>query len=93
MPPASPSPAIVDQLGGGDPVVVMSTHGTRDTAANGRLHRIGIGRHNATTPVRVLIAERDIRIIATATGELLRQLELDPTRAYPPTENPRNTRP
>ena len=41
----------------------------------------------------MLITDRNIRIIATATGELLRQLELDPTRAYQPTGKPGNTRP
>ncbi len=59
---------------------------------NGRLYKIGIGREHAATPITMLIADRDIRIIATATGELLRQLELDPNRAYQPTGKPRNPR-
>jgi transposase InsO family protein len=51
---------------------------------NGRLHHIGIGRTHARTHVTMLIADRDIRIIVTATGEVLRHLTLDPTRNYQP---------
>lgn len=40
----------------------------------------------------MLIIDRDIRIIATITGELLRHLQLDPTRTYQPTGKPRNPR-
>ena len=41
----------------------------------------------------MLLADRGIRIIATTTGEVLRQLDLDPTRPFQPTEKPKNTRP
>lgn len=51
---------------------------------NGRLHHIGIGRAHARTPVIMLIADRNIRVIDTTTGELLRHLTLDPTRDYQP---------
>jgi transposase InsO family protein len=56
----------------------------------GRLHHIGIGRTHARTPVILLIADLDVRIINATTGELLRQLTLDPTRNYQPQhkENP-----
>jgi transposase InsO family protein len=53
---------------------------------NGRLHHIGIGRTHAGTTVTVLIAGRDIRVL-TEHGQLIRQLELDPTRDYQP-QNP-----
>jgi hypothetical protein len=49
---------------------------------NGRLHHIGIGRTHARTHVLLLVQDRHIR---AATGELLRELELDPTRDYQPT--------
>jgi transposase InsO family protein len=49
---------------------------------NGRLHHIGIGRAHAGTPVVLLVADLDIRVIDRATGELLRHLTLDPTRDY-----------
>lgn len=55
-----------------------------------RLYKIGIGRQHAGTPITMLIADRDIRIITTNTGELLRHLQLDPTRTYQPTGKPRN---
>lgn len=55
----------------------------------GRLHHIGIGRTHAHTRVLILAQDLDIRIINAATGELLRQLTLDPTRDYQPTGAPK----
>jgi hypothetical protein len=40
------------------------------------------------THIIMLIQDLDIRIIDAATGELLRQLVLDPTRNYQPTGRP-----
>lgn len=51
---------------------------------NSRLHHIGIGRAHKHERVRILIHDRDIRIINPDTGELLRELTLDPTRNYQP---------
>jgi transposase InsO family protein len=51
----------------------------------GRLHHIGIGRTHARTRVLLLVQDLGIRVINIATGELLRELELDPTRDYQPT--------
>jgi hypothetical protein len=51
-----------------------------------RLHHIGLGRQHAGQPVAVLIAGRDIRVLDD-TGQLIRQLVLDPTRDYQP-QNP-----
>ena len=56
--------------------------------AGGRLHHIGIGRTHARTHVLLLIQDLDIRVINAATGELLRELTLDPTRDYQPTGQP-----
>jgi transposase InsO family protein len=55
---------------------------------NGRLHHIGIGRTHARTHVLLLVQDLDIRVINAATGELLRELVLDPTRDYQPTGRP-----
>ena len=55
---------------------------------NSRLHHIGIGRAHKHTPVTLLVADLDIRVIATQTGELLRHLTLDPTRDYQPQHQP-----
>lgn len=52
---------------------------------NGRLHHIGVGRTHARTHVLLLVQDRQIRVIDAATGELLRELELDPSRDYQPT--------
>jgi transposase InsO family protein len=49
-----------------------------------RLHHIGLGRAHKGRPIKLLIADRDIRIIDPNTGELLRQLTLDPSRDYQP---------
>lgn len=62
---------------------------------NGRLHHIGIGRTYAGTYVRLLVHDLDITIIDIATGEILRELTLDPTRDYqatgrPPGPTPKN---
>ena len=55
---------------------------------NSRLHHIGIGRAHKHTPVTLLVADLDIRVIATQTGELLRHLTLDPTRDNQPQNQP-----
>jgi transposase InsO family protein len=60
---------------------------------NGRLHHIGLGRTLARTPVLILVADLDIRVIHAATGELLRHLTLDPANDYQPTGQPPGPRP
>ena len=54
----------------------------------GRLHHIPIGTEHARTPVLKLVDDLHIRIINAATGELLRELTLDPTRDYQPRDQP-----
>ena len=56
--------------------------GTVTLRYKGRLHHIGIGRRWAHTPVLMIVHNLNIRIINPTTGELLRQLTLDPTRDY-----------
>jgi transposase InsO family protein len=60
---------------------------------NGRLHHIGISRTHAGTPIVMLIADLDIRIIHTTTGELLRTLTLNPNTDYQPTGQPPGPKP
>jgi hypothetical protein len=52
----------------------------------GRLYSIGIGigRTHTRTGVIILVQDLQIRIIDAATGELLRDMTLDPTRRYQP---------
>ena len=54
----------------------------------GKLYHIGIGRTHARTHVLLLIQDLHIRVINAATGELLRELTLDPARSYQPTGRP-----
>jgi transposase InsO family protein len=50
----------------------------------GRMHHIGIGRAHKGQRIVLLIADLHIRVINHDTGELLRQLTLDPARGYQP---------
>ena len=50
---------------------------------NSRLHHIGLGRRYAGTPVLVLVHDLHIRVLSTS-GQLLRDLTLDPSRDYQP---------
>jgi transposase InsO family protein len=56
--------------------------------ANGRLHHIGVGRTLTGTDVLLLVQDLHIRVIHAATGELLRDLILDPRKDYQPTGRP-----
>jgi transposase InsO family protein len=58
----------------------------------GKLHHIGVGRQHAGTEVLILTQDLHIRIISKATGELLRELTLDPSRDYQPTGKPAGPR-
>lgn len=65
---------------------------------NGQMHHIGIGAEHARTQVLKLVDGLHVRIINAATGELLRQLTIDPSRNYqplgrPPGPKPRNRTP
>jgi len=50
---------------------------------NSHLHHIGIGRRHAGKDVLVLVRDLHIRVL-TDTGELLRELTLDPAKDYQP---------
>jgi len=56
---------------------------------NGRLHHIGIGRTYEGTCVILLVQDLHIRVVDTITGELLRDLTLNPNRDYQPTGAPK----
>ncbi|GAA3648733.1 IS481 family transposase [Nocardioides ginsengisoli] len=62
--------------------------GTVTLRHNGRLHHIGVGRTYAGTHVRMLVQDLDITIIDAATGEILRELVLDPAKNYQGTGRP-----
>lgn len=46
-----------------------------------RFVHIGVGRAHAGTPIRLYVADLDVKI-ATFDGEILRHLSIDPTRRY-----------
>ena len=54
----------------------------------GQLYSIGIGRTHARTRVIVLVQDLEIRVIDAATGELIRELVLDPSKRYQPIPRP-----
>jgi len=67
---------------------IIGPNGTVTLRHAGRLYHIGVGRTHARTHVLLLVQDLDVRIIDAATGELLRQLTLDPARNYQPTGRP-----
>ena len=46
----------------------------------GRLYSIGIGRTHARTRVILLVQDLHVRAVNAITGELLRELTIDPTK-------------
>jgi transposase InsO family protein len=48
-----------------------------------RLYKIGLGRAFKGRAIKLLIADRNVRVI-DSTGELIRELTLDPSRIYQP---------
>jgi hypothetical protein len=71
----------------------LDTGGCVTLRVHGRLHHIGIGRTHARTPVLLLIQDLHVRVINAATGELLRELTIDPARDYQPTGRPPGPQP
>jgi hypothetical protein len=59
----------------------------------GRLHHIGLGRTHTETHVILLVHDLHIRIVNAITGELLRELTLNPDIDYQPTGAPQRTHP
>jgi transposase InsO family protein len=62
--------------------------GTVTLRHGGKLYHLGIGRAHAGTEILLLAQDLHIRVIAAATGELLRELTLDTSRNYQPTGKP-----
>jgi hypothetical protein len=60
---------------------------------SGRLHHIGTGSEHARTAVLMLIQDLHVRVINAATGELIRELDIDPARDYQPLCRPPGPQP
>lgn len=68
---------------------------TPEAGRNIRIERhvvVGIGHHWAGTHILMLIRDLNIRTITEDTGELIRELTLDPSRDYQPTGRDRYAR-
>jgi hypothetical protein len=61
---------------------VVDADGKLTLRHNGRLHHIGVGRTHARTPILMLINGLHIRIIHATTGEIIRELILNPAVDY-----------
>lgn len=62
---------------------VVDKHGKLSLRYNGQMHHIGIGRAYSGTAIRMLIHEKEIRVITTA-GELLKEFIFDEEINYQP---------
>jgi len=62
----------------------VDTSGVVTLRIAGRLHHIGIGRTHARTHVILLVHDLHVRVVAATTGELLRELDINPERDYQP---------
>jgi len=62
----------------------VDSAGTVTLRHNSKLHHIGLGRAHKGRAVKLLVADRDIRVLDARTGELIRRLTLDPSRDYQP---------
>lgn len=56
----------------------------------GQLRHIGVGRTYARTDVLLLVQDLHVTVLNAATGEILRDLIVDPRRDYQPTGPPKN---
>jgi transposase InsO family protein len=62
----------------------IDSSGTVTLRHNSRLHHIGLGRRLAATPVTLLVDDLHVRVIERSTGELIRELTLDPDHDFQP---------
>ncbi|GAB6987948.1 hypothetical protein [Nocardioides pyridinolyticus] len=77
---------------------VVDSNGKLTLRIHGRLHHIGIGYAHRRTRVLKIVDDLHVRIVDAATGELIRDLLIDPARDYQPLgrtpgPNPRNRKP
>jgi hypothetical protein len=66
----------------------VDASGTVTLRVAGQLRHIGIGRTHARTHVILLVHDLEVRVVNATTGELLRELTIDPDRDYQPTGRP-----
>jgi transposase InsO family protein len=71
----------------------IGSTGTVTLRHGGKLYHIGVGRAQAGTEILLLVQDLHVRIVAAATGGLLRELTLNPNRNYQPTGRPPGPKP
>lgn len=64
------------------------TSGVVTLRYDSQLRHVGLGREHARKRVLVLVADRYVRAVDAETGELLRELIIDPTKDYQPLGRP-----
>jgi hypothetical protein len=84
-----PIPRPNDEIGS----TVITGKGKLTLRVKGKLHHIGTGSEHARTPVLMLIQDLHVRIINAATGDLIRELLIEPTRDYQPLGRPPGPQP
>ena len=62
----------------------VDTAGTVTLRHDSKLHHVGLGRAHKGKPIKLLVADLDVRVLDARTGELIRRLTLDPSRDYQP---------
>jgi transposase InsO family protein len=62
----------------------VSKTGNLTLRVHGKLRHIGIGRTHKGTHVLLLVQDLDVRVVNAITGELLRELTINPARDYQP---------
>ena len=68
---------------------IVSTAGNVTLRIAGQLRHIGLGRTYARTRVILLVQDLHVRVVHAATGELLRDLIIDPSKDYQPKNTPK----
>jgi len=73
----------------------VDTGGKVTLRLDGQLYSIGLGRDRAGVRVAMLVQDLDVRVVDAATGELIRELTIDPSKRFqarglPPGPKPRS---
>ncbi len=63
---------------------IVSTAGNVTLRIAGQLRHIGVGRTYAGTRVILLVHDLHVRVVDAATGQLIRELIVDPSKDYQP---------
>ena len=71
----------------------VDTSGKVTLRLDGRLYSIGLGRELARTRIILLVDDLHVRVVDAATGELLRELDMDLSKRFQGTGLPPGPRP